>query len=253
MFTKSCPTCGIEMSYKTNKSLSASIRKNSVCEICRRLKISSSHKGVIKSDIHRKKLSEAKIGCKLSKKHRLNISKSNSGKIRSEESKNRYSVSKMGNKNPTKQDWVKNKIRNSIIKLYEENPEIKDRISNSLYRYFQNNTNYTSIENQIEYQEYRKIVNNLTNRNKKELLSIWDGIDYYDGEFILDNYSYNYNDERYPTIDHKISILYGFKNNIDAEIISSIENLCITKRTLNSKKGYHNYTEFFEKIKLLSC
>ncbi len=41
----------------------------------------------------------------------------------------------------------------------------------------------------------------------------------------------------YPSIDHKISLFYGFENNMNPEEIGSIDNLCITKRYINSIKG----------------
>jgi len=33
--------------------------------------------------------------------------------------------------------------------------------------------------------------------------------------------------KNYPTIDHKLSIFYGFINKIDPYIIADINNLCI--------------------------
>jgi hypothetical protein len=42
-------------------------------------------------------------------------------------------------------------------------------------------------------------------------------------------------------IYHKISVFYGFNNGIPAEEISKIGNLCITKRTNNSKKSSNNF------------
>ena len=75
------------------------------------------------------------------------------------------------------------------------------------------------------------------------------GEDYYDNEYILGYLELNYNDDKYPTIDHKVSILEGFKNNISHKIIADIQNLCITKRILNTQKGFKNSMEFFEKLK----
>lgn len=64
------------------------------------------------------------------------------------------------------------------------------------------------------------------------LLESWDGIDYYDGECIKDNFNLPYYDINYPTVDHKISIFEGFKNNIVADEIADISNLCFTKRCI---------------------
>lgn len=48
----------------------------------------------------------------------------------------------------------------------------------------------------------------------------------------------------YPTIDHKISVYYGFINNISPEEIGDISNLCITKRWINSTKRDSIESEF---------
>lgn len=84
---------------------------------------------------------------------------------------------------------------------------------------------------------YRLLVDKVTRHNKKQLFDNWNGYDYYDGEYIKNNFKLKHTNKNYPSIDHKISLYYGFNNNIDANIIGGIENLCITKRTLNSKKN----------------
>lgn len=71
-----------------------------------------------------------------------------------------------------------------------------------------------------EWELYRRKVRKLTERNRETLLNNWNGFDYYENNYIKDNFIYDHTDPRYPTLDHKISIMYGFKNNISAEIIS---------------------------------
>jgi hypothetical protein len=88
---------------------------------------------------------------------------------------------------------------------------------------------------------YRNKVRTLTLKNKKELFEKWDGYDYYDKEYIIENMNLHFLDSKFPTIDHKISIQYGFINAIKEEEISGIENLCITKRILNISKGSKNH------------
>ena len=51
-------------------------------------------------------------------------------------------------------------------------------------------------------------------------------------------------DKQYPTIDHKTSILYGFLNKILPSEIGNIDNLCITKRSINSSKYGKTLDEF---------
>jgi hypothetical protein len=75
------------------------------------------------------------------------------------------------------------------------------------------------------------------NIRKSTFKQDWNGNDYYDGEYIKENYKiYKSNNENYPNIDHKISIVYGFLNDISIEDISSINNLCFTKRKHNMSK-----------------
>lgn len=143
-----------------------------------------------------------------------------------------------------------NKYVNADTKLIlkcENNHIFKRTYRHFMYSFTNcNQCHLDSIKNEklTEYQEYRRLVDNLTNRNKKELYENWDGYDYYDNEYIRDNFELNSGDKNYPTIDHKKSVIYGFDNNISPEEISNIENLCITKRTINSSKNYKTEEEF---------
>jgi len=100
-----------------------------------------------------------------------------------------------------------------------------------------------------DFQKYRDLVDKLTRQKRKILIENWNGLDYYDGEYIKDNFDFNYCDDRYPNVDHKISCLYGFLNNISVEIISDISNLCITKRINNVRKRTKNEEIFFTELK----
>jgi len=244
MYKRNCPLCSIEISYKSKDSLNFANDKKSSCRKCGYKKQSEIRKGQIFSDDHKKSLSESHKGKKLSKEHKDRIGLSCKGKKRSDESKKRYSDSKTGDKNPSKRTEVREKIRNSILKLYENNPEIKDKISKSLNEYFESNNLFISEKEKDVYIKYRKLIDNLTKRNKNKLIQEWNGLDYYDGENISLNFQFNYNDEKYPTIDHKISIFEGFKKGYQVEEISSLDNLCITKRINNSKKSFKSEEEF---------
>lgn len=100
-----------------------------------------------------------------------------------------------------------------------------------------------------EYEIYHKKVVNLTRINKKKVFENWNGYDYYDGQYIKNNFNLNTSDKNYPTIDHKTSVYYGFLNNISVEYICSEENLCITKRSINSTKRHLNESEYYEYLK----
>jgi hypothetical protein len=99
---------------------------------------------------------------------------------------------------------------------------------------------YIPIESVDDFKKYRKIVNRITNRNRKTLFQNWNGIDFYDKQNILENLKLSSNDMTYPTIDHRISLYQGFKENIPPYVIGGIDNLCITKRRINLLKS-NNY------------
>jgi predicted MPP superfamily phosphohydrolase len=88
-----------------------------------------------------------------------------------------------------------------------------------------------------DWQFYRREVARFTRKNKKNLYENWDGNDYYDNELIKGYLSHTHTHRFYPTIDHKISVYFGFINNISPEEIGALDNLCITKRFINSMKG----------------
>lgn len=88
----------------------------------------------------------------------------------------------------------------------------------------------------INYKKYRRRVDYHTSKNKSIILETWDGYDYYDGEYIRDFFSLDNNNNKYPSIDHKIPVIYGFINKIQECDIYDINNLCFTKRIINSFK-----------------
>lgn len=110
----------------------------------------------------------------------------------------------------------------------------------------------TRIERNLEipfdqlsaWQQYNRIVRKLTLRNRKKLFEQWDGYDYYDKQYIKCYMSHKYTCNEYPTVDHKISVHYGFIHNMPPEQISDIENLCITKRVINSIKRIRTELQF---------
>lgn len=108
---------------------------------------------------------------------------------------------------------------------------------------------YKSIIDNNDYFIYRNECRRLTNSNIKELFENWNGLDYYNSVDISNNFDLNHNDPLYPTIDHKTSIYFGFINKIDPIFIGSIENLCITKRSFNSKKRDLCEDEFLKILK----
>lgn len=136
---------------------------------------------------------------------------------------------------------ISEKTKKSVMKKYgvENQFQRKDIIDKLRIKRIESGIE-TPEENLKEWELYKRIVNRLTRQNKKDLILNWNGYDYYDDEYILNNFSLNHLDKSYPTIDHKISVFEGFKNRILPEIISNIDNLCVTKRSNNAKKGIKN-------------
>lgn len=106
---------------------------------------------------------------------------------------------------------------------------------------------YSDISFNDDYILYRNECRRLTSKNVKNLLENWNGFDYYDGEYIYDNFKLEHNSPRYPTIDHKVSVYYGYVNKIDFLEISDIKNLCVTKRSINSSKRDRNEDDFMKR------
>ena len=96
------------------------------------------------------------------------------------------------------------------------------------------------------------MVDKFTKYNKQILFQKWDGKDYYDNEYIKDNLNKKIQDGDYPTIDHKKSVKECFNEGILPIYVADLENLCITKRSINSKKGSKSDKEFKADIDLLN-
>lgn len=96
--------------------------------------------------------------------------------------------------------------------------------------------------------EYRNRVRTRTNSKRKKLFESWDGLDFYTGEEISENLKKEYFDHSYPTVDHKIPIIVCFNSGVSVEEASSLDNLCITTRIINSLKREMTSEEFFEKM-----
>ena len=99
-----------------------------------------------------------------------------------------------------------------------------------------------------EFEKYRKEVRRSTNKVKSEIIKT--GKCYYTNL----NIDYGEKDAHNPfqaTIDHKNSIIYGFKNKINPEIIGGIDNLCFCCRFVNSIKNFRCEMEFKNSKKFL--
>lgn len=164
-------------------------------------------------------------------------------------------IEKYGTKYPFLVPEIKKKIQNINIEKFGHispfgNIEIQKKIKERfIYKSLEKESKFYGNTYLInEYRLYRRKIQYHTYKVKKELFSNWDGIDYYDGEYIKDNLTLDKNDSKFPTIDHKKSSFFGFINNIDPFEISNIKNLCITKRVNNLMKSILSEELFKEKL-----
>jgi len=130
----------------------------------------------------------------------------------SKKTRKKMSISRSGDKNY----WFGKKIPEENIEKQRQT-----KIKNGSWK--------TEKERTI-YKNYWLKVDKETHKNTKKLFQKWDGKDYYTNENIT------FLPDRDITIDHKISVYYGFINNIIPEEIGKLENLCITSRKINSMK-----------------
>ncbi len=163
------------------------------------------------------------------------------------EKKIKTNILNWGVENVFQHNDIKNKSKETCISKYGTfYPNQSDLIKNKSLITRIKNGKQININYYEPYILYKKKVLSVTRKYKKELINNWDGCDYYDGEYIKDNFNLNSNNKNYPTIDHKISIYEGSLNNLDFNTIGGLSNLCITKRKINSSKMNKNYKDFIK-------
>jgi hypothetical protein len=158
-------------------------------------------------------------------------------------------MDKFGVDNVSKLDSVKEKKKSTFQKNYGldhifSSNALKAEMFINKYGY----SPYIPIELKDDFQKYKDSVWKFTYRAKRKLIENWDGYDYYDNQYIKENYKLDSNDPIYPSIDHKISVFYGFENKIDPSVIGSLDNLCITKRSINRTKSVLTESDFIKKL-----
>lgn len=183
-----------------------------------------------------------------------NYSKTDEWKSRVEKT----NIEKFGYKTNLLSPEYKENISNILIEKYGtknwweiKNPNKKNKlilknITKDIITYSEDLYDYSNITD--SYHKYLNECRRITNSNVKKLISDWNGIDYYTKEDISNNFNLPHNNPDYPTIDHKDSIYFGFVNNIKPDEIGSINNLCVTKRSINSTKRDLCELDFLEKF-----
>lgn len=145
------------------------------------------------------------------------------------------SIENWGVDNPSKNEEIKNKKVKD-----KENPFATYQFQ--ILKYIKGQCIHPDENSRFE--EYRRKINKITNKNKKKLEEIYDGICYYSGIKITRSKKADCNMLTIASIDHKISVLRGFEKNIPPEEIGDIKNLCWCAKIVNSIKGTRTEAEF---------
>jgi hypothetical protein len=154
------------------------------------------------------------------------------------EKMSKTSLDKYGHTHYSKTSEYKEKFKKTCSDRYGvDNPFKSDNLNIQVNKRIsmEENNKWIRIDKMSEFNIYKNKVRKLT-RNNVKLLK-WDGFDFYDNEYIEENFTLNPYHNNYPTIDHKISIYDGFTKNIPADDIAGVNNLCWTKRIINITKN----------------
>lgn len=164
--------------------------------------------------------------------------------------KNNTVKEKYGVDNVFQSEEIKEKSKKTCLEKYgceyaNQNSDILEKSKNTrIKKHLQTDPSKLS-----ELDNYYIQVRKETYKNKKRLFQNWDGYDYYDGEYIKDNFSFPQNSKYYPTIDHLTAVFYGFINNITVKEICKMENLVVTKRSHNCSKRIKTESAYIDFIK----
>ncbi len=144
---------------------------------------------------------------------------------------------KYGVDNPAQLKETKDKVKQTLIKRFGCSNVSKSEYF-GLINYFK-----TGIRNNdIEYKKYRDLVLSETRKNIKNMN--FNGKCYYTNVNIFNN---NWiNDPYHKSVDHKISILGGYKEGASVDKIANIENLCFCSRLCNILKEDMTEQEFIK-------
>lgn len=243
---------------------SSHVKVDVICEICKRPNNIIYHKYIENKKRHNfygcKSCSRQKAALTSIEKYGVdNYSKTDDWKNKVEKT----NIERFGFKTNLINPIYKEQIKNILIEKYgtEKHWNIRQKRKKFVMNEVVSDLTFQKVsysenlyENELilnEYHSYRSECRKLTKRNFKQLLESWDGKDYYDNEYIENNFNLEHNDPLYPTIDHKRSIYFGFVNKIDPVEISDLSNLCFTKRSINSRKRDMNDSDFISHLKSL--
>ena len=136
-----------------------------------------------------------------------------------------------------------------VFKHYIQTPEIK-QIRRAAYERI---GKWRSQAEKNAWELYRNEVRSFTRQARKVLLAQAHENCFYSGVRLVSNEEFRAThpglhvtrNPLRPVVDHKVSVISGFKNKIPASVIGSLENLCICTQRANSQKSYRTEQEFY--------
>jgi hypothetical protein len=187
--------------------------------------------------------------CRLTKYKKYG-SRSFNNRIKAERTtKERYGVSNISQNKKIKIKKKETSLKNYGVPFSAMIPSITKKRIIKMRRTRIKRGTYHSLKQLTLFQRYVRLVMRETKKHKKCLFKQWNGLDYYTHKKLLNNKIFRKihpkitlsRNKIQPTIDHKVSMFYGFKHNISAKKIGSLSNLCICGKDTNSKKQRRSY------------
>jgi len=132
-----------------------------------------------------------------------------------------------------KRMWDEGKMDNRKKLLgdlnHSKNPKVKKKIRKT----HEKNGFWTPLNKLSNWKKYKRNIILLTNKIRKYIFKDWNGYCFYCNRYIKTQKKWS---KFEPTIDHKVSIFFGFHNKLNPEFVADKRNLCISCRSCNSSK-----------------
>jgi hypothetical protein len=219
-WTRNCPKCKKELTYKYKHSRDNSEINNRLCWSCRNSGERNPFHKKKHTKEHRQYMSELAPSRRPEVREKLSIA--NKGKVVSNDTKQKLQeVARKQFSTPESRKILSERIR----KIYEERPELRERARlntlNQHEKYKQTDEYKHWLSKKSEYELYKMHVVQLTFENELTILENWSKRNLY---------------HKYE-IDHIYPIRQAFKNNIPPELIGDIRNLRVIPRKENRSKS----------------
>ncbi len=219
-WTRNCPKCQKELTYKYKHGRDNSEKNNRLCGSCRNSGENNPFYGKNHTDEHKKYIGELAPSRRLEVKGKISIA--NRGKIISDNTKEKLRAAVL---RQFSTEESRKTIAERLRKFYENNPDARIRASEltkQRHEEYKKTDEYKEWESKkSEYELYKMEVLRLTFKNDLTKLENWSKRNLY----------------HLYEVDHIYPIRQGFKNCIPVTLIGDIRNLRIIPRKENRSKS----------------